>query len=126
MPSYPNYSQDIRSLIASMLVEPIDKRPTAWQVHQQVCRLRGTKPNKDYVSLLCIHTLLDWTDLLFRSNTRVWTFISPPVTLASTEPSRQALARDPPLVQAAYLLDLVQYKVAQLRQACKTSLAFRR
>ncbi|KAK9900495.1 hypothetical protein P389DRAFT_165845 [Cystobasidium minutum MCA 4210] len=48
MPSYPNYSQDIRKLIASMLVEPINQRPTAWQVHQQVCRLRGTRPNKEY------------------------------------------------------------------------------
>ena len=50
MPSYPNYSADIRSLIASMLVESISQRPTAWQVHRAVCRLRGVAPTSSYVS----------------------------------------------------------------------------
>ena len=51
MPSYPNYSADIRNIISSILVESAQQRPTAWQVHKEVCRLRGVAPNRDYVSV---------------------------------------------------------------------------
>jgi serine/threonine protein kinase len=51
MPSYPNYSADIRNIISSILVESAQQRPTAWQVHKEVCRLRGVAPNRDYASV---------------------------------------------------------------------------
>ena len=49
MPSYPNYSADMRALIASLLLESTTQRPTAYQIHLEVCRLRGVQPKTDYV-----------------------------------------------------------------------------
>ena len=50
MPPHPPYSPRIRSLIASMLVEQAAKRPTAYEVHVEVCKQRNVSPNKEYVS----------------------------------------------------------------------------
>ncbi|KAM0788072.1 hypothetical protein ACM66B_001243 [Microbotryomycetes sp. NB124-2] len=42
IPSYPAYSSSIKTLIAGMLQERATTRPNIYQVHEQVCQLRGT------------------------------------------------------------------------------------
>ncbi|KDE07373.1 NAK protein kinase [Microbotryum lychnidis-dioicae p1A1 Lamole] len=42
IPHYPAYSNSIKGLIGGLLQESVAARPNIYQVHEQVCRLRGT------------------------------------------------------------------------------------
>ncbi|SCV74186.1 BQ2448_6618 [Microbotryum intermedium] len=42
IPHYPAYSNSIKGLIGGLLQESAKARPNIYQVHEQVCRLRGT------------------------------------------------------------------------------------
>lgn len=42
IPPYPAYSNSIKSLIATMLQERASSRPNIYQVHEMVCKLRGS------------------------------------------------------------------------------------
>ncbi|KAI5477575.1 AP2-associated kinase [Pseudohyphozyma bogoriensis] len=42
IPPYPAYSNAIKGIIGGMLQERASQRPNIYQVHEQVCRLRGT------------------------------------------------------------------------------------
>ncbi|KAK4047543.1 Ark- serine/threonine protein kinase [Microbotryomycetes sp. JL201] len=42
IPPYPAYSSSIKTMIAGMLQESASARPNIFQVHEQVCKLRGT------------------------------------------------------------------------------------
>lgn len=50
MPPHPPYSSGVRALISSMLQEKAAARPNIYQVHEQVCRLRGTQVSIPNVS----------------------------------------------------------------------------
>ncbi|KAL8280057.1 hypothetical protein RQP46_007638 [Phenoliferia psychrophenolica] len=47
IPPYPAYSNAIKGLIGGMLQERASQRPNIYQVHEQVCRLRGTSVKID-------------------------------------------------------------------------------
>ncbi|KAK4702101.1 hypothetical protein P7C70_g4121, partial [Phenoliferia sp. Uapishka_3] len=58
IPPYPAYSNAIKGLIGGMLQERASQRPNIYQVHEQVCRLRGTsvKIDNKYASQTSAHT----------------------------------------------------------------------
>ncbi|KAM0752909.1 hypothetical protein T439DRAFT_346657 [Meredithblackwellia eburnea MCA 4105] len=49
IPPYPAYSNAIKGLISGMLQERASQRPNIYQVHEQVCRLRGTSVKIDNI-----------------------------------------------------------------------------
>ena len=50
IPPYPAYSNSIKGLIGGMLQESASRRPNIFQVHEQVCRLRGVAVRLENVS----------------------------------------------------------------------------
>lgn len=50
IPPYPAYSNSIKGLIGAMLQESASQRPNIYQVHEQVCRLRGVAVRLENVS----------------------------------------------------------------------------
>jgi hypothetical protein len=51
IPPYPAYSNSIKQLIGAMLQERASVRPNIYQVHEQVCKLRGSSIRLENVSI---------------------------------------------------------------------------